>query len=488
MRWNIEWNDIHTICGILKISKKMSKSQMRTVYSKLDAEKELRFGSGLGDVFLLEYARIVHGISDYNLDLLEKDARYIERTIQVGMEWEDDIWRDLYELLVNKKNHVLHTSLGETFIEIFHDKLILEENQDYQELQHDFRQIEKIYKRVDFENAEKSKKTVRLLAKNESGIFHTKIGFFFMHQMKKELDAEESSEKIQRIGLKLLIYLLLIGCISFGSIGIYVKIHSGNKLRDLQEKKSEYESNEASLRAIDVSDGRLNIETELVERTLEQTTEGFQQAEDSNGSNFPKDKQTEWTNRSILPQYKKIAEEYPDFWGWITIPDTKIDYPIMQSKKKDFYLTHDYEGEESREGAVFVDIKSNNAPLDNYVVVYGHNMKNGNMFGELDRYEDETFFQKHNTIYLDTSYEKGEYEVLTVLKTHILNQEDEGFRYYQQFGYEDKMELGQIKDFVKSNQIFKQKSAIKYGDELLLLSTCEYSQENGRLVVVARRK
>lgn len=486
MRWNIEWNDIHTICGILKISKKMSKSQMRTVYSKLDAEKELRFGSGLGEVFLLEYARIVHGISDYNLDLLEKDARYIERTIQVGMEWEDDIWRDLYELLVNKKNHVLHTSLGETFIEIFHDKLILEENQDYQELQHDFRQIEKIYKRVDFENAEKSKKTVRLLAKNESGIFHTKIGFFFMHQMKKELDAEESSEKIQRIGLKLLIYILLIGCISFGSIGIYVKIHSGNKLRDLQEKKSEFESDASSPSMLDDDDGWLNIEAGNQVSGTEQGLEVQMEDGKDRRSKLAKEKQEK--SRSILPQYKKIAEEYPDFWGWIKIPDTKIDYPIMQSKKKDFYLTHDYEGEESREGAVFVDIKSNNAPLDNYVVVYGHNMKNGNMFGELDRYEDETFFQKHNTIYLDTSYEKGEYEVLTVLKTHILNQEDEGFRYYQQFGYEDKMELGQIKDFVKNNQLFEQKSAIKYGDELLLLSTCEYSQENGRFVVVARRK
>lgn len=457
MKWNVEWNDIHNIAGILKISKKMSKKQMELVYKKLNAEKKLRFGSELGDVFLLEYARIMQGISEYSLDLLEKDCKYIERTLKVGTEWDGDIWRDIYEMLISQKNSVLYTSLGEKFIVIFRDKLRLEENGDFRELQHDFRQIESIYKHVDFENEEKSKKAVKLLAKNEGGLFRTKTGFFFMHQMKMNMHAEESSEKLQRIGLKILIYILLAACISFGSIGIYIKVHSEDKLQKLQQEKI-------------ASD----IETE-------QTTENIQQETDASGYTEKAENQT------ILSQYKSIAEEYPDFWGWIKIPGTKIDYPIMKSENKDFYLRHDYEGEKSREGAVFVDSETENAPLDNYVVVYGHNMKNGNMFGELSNYKDETYLKEHNTVYLDTAYQAGEYEVIAVLITHILKRSENDFRYYRQFDYQDEEDFNEIKNFIKENQIFETGADIMYGDQLVLLSTCEYSQENGRFVVVTRR-
>lgn len=460
MKWNVEWNDIHNIAAILRLSEKMSENQMKLTYEKLEAEKELRFGSGLGDSFLLEYARIAYGVSEYSLNLLENDCRYIERIIRMGMEWEEDIWRDLYEMLINEKNNVLHTPLGDKFIAIFHDKLKLEENENFQELQHDFRQMETIYKHVNFENVENSRKTVKLLAKNESGIFHTKLGFFFMNQMKQDLHAEETTEKIQRIGLKILIYILFIACISLGSIGIYIKIHEENKLQKLQQEKVEIKNNKFT-------------QTEQLEEQTQQSSETSQSTEES---------------PAILPQYKKIAEQYPDFWGWIKISDTKIDYPIMQSKKKDFYLTHDYEGEESREGAVFVDSKTGNVPLDNYVVIYAHNMKNGNMFGELGSYKDKTYLQNHNTIELDTAYQTGEYEVIAVLTTHILNQEEKGFRYYRQSGYKNKEEFEKIKKFIKDNQLFEPEAEIAYGDQLVLLSTCEYSKENGRLVVVTRRK
>lgn len=470
MKWNVEWNDIHNIAGILRFSKKISKCQMKLTYIKLEAEKELRFGSELGDVFLLEYARIAHGISEYSLDLLESDCRYIERIIKMGMEWEEDIWRDLYEMLINERKNVLYTPLGDKFIAIFRDKLKLEENENFQELQHDFRQMETIYRHVDFENDEISKKTIKLLAKNESGIFHTKLGFFFINQMKRDMHAEESSDKIQRIGLKILIYVLLIACISLGSIGIYIKIHEENKLQKLQQEKAEIINNQFAQN----DESILYVDKEPLEEQAQQSPETSKNAEEE--------------SQTILSQYRKIAEQYPDFWGWIKISNTKIDYPIMQSKKKDFYLTHDYEGEESREGAVFVDSKTGNVPLDNYVVIYAHNMKNGNMFGELGSYKDKTYLQNHNTIELDTAYQTGEYEVIAVLTTHILNQEEKGFRYYRQSGYKNKEEFEKIKKFIKDNQLFEPEAEIAYGNQLVLLSTCEYSQENGRLVVVTRRK
>ena len=114
-------------------------------------------------------------------------------------------------------------------------------------------------------------------------------------------------------------------------------------------------------------------------------------------------------------------------------------------------------------------------------------MKNGHIFGTLNMYRNVDFFQKHNEIHFDTIYETGIYEAIAVLKTRILNENEQGFRYYQFFQYNNEKEFEQCQDFIKANRLFDTESALEYGDRILMLSTCEYSQENGRLVVVARR-
>lgn len=190
-----------------------------------------------------------------------------------------------------------------------------------------------------------------------------------------------------------------------------------------------------------------------------------------------------------LPQYKKMSKKYPQLYGWLQIPQTQIDYPVMRAQgDRDFYLNHDFSGAESAEGALFVDEKNNTYPLDSNTVIYGHNMKNGHVFGTLKRYTDEEFFREHKEIRFDTIYETGIYEVVAILKTRILNENEQGFRYYQFFQYDNEEEFKECLDFVEKNRIFETGSMLQYGDHLLMLSTCEYSQENGRLVVVARRK
>lgn len=93
-----------------------------------------------------------------------------------------------------------------------------------------------------------------------------------------------------------------------------------------------------------------------------------------------------------------------------------------------FYLHHDFKGAESTEGSLFVDTKSNIYPQDSNTVIYGHNMKNGHMFGTLQLYLDADYFQAHKKIYFDTLYEAGEYEAVAVLKTRLLNENEQGFR------------------------------------------------------------
>lgn len=189
-----------------------------------------------------------------------------------------------------------------------------------------------------------------------------------------------------------------------------------------------------------------------------------------------------------LPQYKKMSKEYPKLYGWLQIPGTQIDFPVMRAEgDRNFYLDHDFSGMESAEGALFVDEKNSIYPPDGNTVVYGHNMKNGHMFGTLKMYLDEEFFREHRKIHFDTVYETGIYEVVAVLKTRILNENEPGFRYYRFFQYQTKEEFQECQDFVEKNRIFETGTDLQYGDQILMLSTCEYSQENGRLVVVARK-
>lgn len=103
-------------------------------------------------------------------------------------------------------------------------------------------------------------------------------------------------------------------------------------------------------------------------------------------------------------------------------------------------------------------------------------------------YGDADFFQEHREICFDTLYETGVYEAVAVLRTRILNEDEPGFRYYRFFQYGNKKEFQECRDFVEENRLFETDSTLQYGDQILMLSTCEYSQENGRLVVVARKR
>ncbi len=114
-------------------------------------------------------------------------------------------------------------------------------------------------------------------------------------------------------------------------------------------------------------------------------------------------------------------------------------------------------------------------------------MKNGHMFGELKNYGVESYFRSHQSLSFDSLYETGEYEVVTVVRTHIRDEAEEGFRYYQFFNYETEEAFQECVDFIQENQIYNVENKLQYGDHLLMLSTCDYAQDNGRFVVVARK-
>lgn len=100
---------------------------------------------------------------------------------------------------------------------------------------------------------------------------------------------------------------------------------------------------------------------------------------------------------------KEKAKVNPDIYAWITIPDTKIDYPVLQSSEDNgYYLTHDQEGKENPSGALFTEDYNNKDFQDPITVIYGNNMEDGSMFGELNQYADGRYMEEHPYIYIQT--------------------------------------------------------------------------------------
>lgn len=191
----------------------------------------------------------------------------------------------------------------------------------------------------------------------------------------------------------------------------------------------------------------------------------------------------------ILVRYADLYARNPDLVGWLTVADTPIDYPVMQRKKQpEYYLHRDFNGKYATEGCLFLDAACElKLPSDN-LIIYGHHMKNGNMFGKLGRYEDRGFYQSHKTFVFDTVWEHREYQVLAVFHSQIYADKDtKHFHYYDFVDAKDRAAFDAFVKQVKQRSQYDTGVTAKYGDELLTLSTCAYQTNNGRFVVVAKR-
>ena len=126
------------------------------------------------------------------------------------------------------------------------------------------------------------------------------------------------------------------------------------------------------------------------------------------------------------------------------------------------------------------------APSDN-LVIYGHHMNDKSMFAGLMKYADKSFWKKHNTIQFDTLTEKGKYEVVAAFKTEVYTDSPNSFRYYDFVNAETADDFNAYIAKCKELAIYDTGVNVEYGDKLITLSTCEYSRNNGRMVVVAKK-
>lgn len=189
---------------------------------------------------------------------------------------------------------------------------------------------------------------------------------------------------------------------------------------------------------------------------------------------------------TILPEYAALYLQNDDMVGWIEIEGTKLNYPVLQTPdEKDFYLHRDFNKEQSKHGAIYVQENCDVwTPSDN-VVIYGHNMKDGSMFATLLKYRKQEYWEEHRYIYFNTLLERHTYEVVAVFKTSATV--GKGFDYHLFVDAEDEAEFNEYIAQIKKLDYYDTGVDAEYGDKLITLSTCEYTLTNGRLVVVAKR-
>lgn len=188
----------------------------------------------------------------------------------------------------------------------------------------------------------------------------------------------------------------------------------------------------------------------------------------------------------MYERLQKLYEENNDLAAWISIEGTDIDYPVMQCEDDEYYLHHDFYGNEDKYGCLYIRNRANINDSDNFII-YGHNMQDGTMLGSLDSYKEESYYLEHPLISFYTLSDEYTYEIIAVFLSQVYNEDDDTFKYYEFYEADTKDEFNYFYKNIKKLSLYDTGISAELGDKLLTLSTCAYHVDDGRFVVVAKR-
>ena len=202
----------------------------------------------------------------------------------------------------------------------------------------------------------------------------------------------------------------------------------------------------------------------------------------------------------ILPKYQSLYEINSDMVGWLSIDDTVVDYPVMQTMDNEiYYIDVDFYKKSNKNGCLIMDTDSTvgtgtaacnyadgTAPSTN-LIIHGHTVKKGEMFGDLTLYAEREYGKEHNIICFDSLYEERKYEVISVFYSQVYYEEDDVFKFYKFFQADTQEEFDNWYDNIKEMSLYDTGVTAEFGDEFITLSSCTYQVEDGRFVVVGKR-
>ncbi|MFI3168801.1 MAG: class B sortase [Faecalibacterium sp.] len=176
-----------------------------------------------------------------------------------------------------------------------------------------------------------------------------------------------------------------------------------------------------------------------------------------------------------------VYPEIENLIGWVSIADTVVDYPIMYTPQSpEYYLHRDLEGDYSFVGVPFLE-EACDMDASSYLIVYAHNMNNGTMFGSLEKYRDETYYQEHSLVICDSLTEYRTYEIAAVLYLELSQEVMDTF--YAVPETEDA--FANLVAQIEANALYDTGVSIEAGDQILALSTCSSRKDDERFVVIA---
>lgn len=230
----------------------------------------------------------------------------------------------------------------------------------------------------------------------------------------------------------------------------------------------------------------LLVKRYLDDRQLESEITELESLIDDTAQTAPAEEGGEVQTESNAAKFARLLERNSDFVGWISIEDTNLSFPVMQSvDRPDFYLDHNFNGEYDVYGVPYLDEDCVLAPegQSNNFIIYGHHMKSGTVFGSLPNYRNASYYQEHPYVEFDTLYGDATYEVFAAFAIDVVT-DSFAFNTYINM---DEASFEEFVSQVKSRSDVDSGITPVYGDRLLTLSTCDYSSDNGRYVVCARK-
>ena len=177
-----------------------------------------------------------------------------------------------------------------------------------------------------------------------------------------------------------------------------------------------------------------------------------------------------------------LRAKYPDVRGWLAIPGTSVDYPVLQSSEDnpEYYLKRNYKGERDANGSLFLQWNCSAKDGLNRII-YGHNMNSGAMFGTLERYTAPEYWKNHRKVFFQTENGLEEYQVTAVLKTDI------GHFPFTKADFEGFQQLQEYVKQAKSQEVFETEENPGECNAVLTLVTCAYEWDGARTVIIAVR-
>lgn len=366
--------------------------------------------------------------------------------------------------------------------------------EEYLEAQEDLKKIDLITKEVDINDVDVAARLYTRI-RNKEIIFHSKVGInFFMYLsdivanhsmiMIEEKKAQENLKKKNKKQVKkyrfagLVCVLTAVVCFGYFAYTDYLEEQSElemKRLQDMQNMTGHY------------------IEEEGYIEQPEDAADDTPEVKADQAADIPEKEASKKPQKlpDILPEYEEIYAENEDLVGWLEIGGTSVNYPVLQSDSEEnsqFYLTHSFAKKKDKNGSLFMDYRNDFLNRDTNIIIYGHNMKSGAMFGVLKKYLDKGYLEKHAKIRFDTIYEHGAYEVIGAFLSEVSYQDEYTFRYYNFLNAENESEFEAFRVNVMQLDALKKGTLdAKYGDQLLTLSTCSSYTDEGRMFIIAKR-